>query len=715
MSETVSFKKYRIKGLDCGHCAAEIERELQKLDGFEQSAVSFSTSTVTIPEGQEELAQKTISAVEPEARLLPAERASGGTGSPGEEDEQRGPFGLSRALWQVVRIAVALTLTLLGLLFREPLAATPFSIGEYALFIPAYLLVGWGVLASAGRNILRGRVFDEMFLMTVATLGAIAVNEVVEAVAVMLFYAVGEYVQDRAVDRSRRSISALMDLRPDYARVVTGESTEEVDPDLVSTGAIIEVRPGERVPLDGEVLSGESAVDTSALTGESVPRSVSPGESVLAGFINSSATVRLRVDRPFAESSVSRILELVEEAANRKAPTERFVSRLARVYTPIVVGAAAAIAFLPPLFLPGAALGEWVYRALVMLVISCPCALVVSIPLGYFGGIGGASRNGILVKGGNYLDSLTDLGAVVLDKTGTLTHGTFSVTACEARGGFSSEELLRLAALAESHSSHPIARSIRDAWSGMLDEEVTEVEEEKGYGVTALVAGRKLLAGSERLLRRHGIEPENPEAPGTVVHVAVDGAYAGYLLIADTLKEDTPGAVARIRELGVARIVMLTGDNSATAAQVAEAAGIDSYFAGLLPEEKVSKVEEIAASLPEGKRLAFVGDGINDAPVLMRSDIGIAMGALGSDAAIEAADVVLMDDRMSGVSGAISVARHTRSVVVQNIVLALLVKAVFLALGAVGIATMWEAVIADMGTSLLAVLNATRTLRYSAR
>jgi Zn2+/Cd2+-exporting ATPase len=562
-----------------------------------------------------------------------------------------------------------------------------------------------------------------MFLMSIATLGAIVIHKFAEAVTVMLFYSVGEYVQDRAVDRSRHSISSLMDLRPEFARLVADGSTAEVEPESVDVGSVIEIRPGERIPLDGEVFRGISAVDTSALTGESVPRSIENGDAVLAGFVNGSGTIRVRVTKPFSESSISRILELVEDAAARKAPTEKFISRLAAVYTPIVVGIAAAIAFIPPFVIPGASLGEWVYRALVMLVISCPCALVISIPLGYFGGIGGASRNGILVKGANYLDSLTDIFTVVVDKTGTLTRGTFEVVRTESRSSYKKEEILRFAALAETHSTHPIAKSIRAAYMTVYEEEidpdtVTDVREEKGFGIVCRVGPQKVLAGSDRLLHREGVAREtveygNFESEGTVVHIAVDGNYAGYILIADELKPDAGEAVKEIKELGVNKVVMLTGDNEVAANRIAKEAGIDTFYAELLPEEKVARLEQIAAELPKGKRLAFVGDGINDAPVLMRADIGIAMGALGSDAAIEAADIVLMDDRMSGVGDSIRVARHTRSIVLQNIALALLVKAVFLTLGALGIATMWEAVIADMGTSLLAVLNATRALRFS--
>ncbi|MFW5776141.1 MAG: heavy metal translocating P-type ATPase [Spirochaetota bacterium] len=633
-----------------------------------------------------------------------------------ERDAELGPFGVSAVAWRVVRITVALVLTVGGVLFGEMLRSTPYRLAEYAVFVVAYLLAGWPVLSSAARNIVRGRVFDEMFLMTVATLGAFAINELAEAVAVMLFYSVGEYVQDLAVGKSRRSITALMDLRPESARLVRDEGTIAVAPESVPVHAVIEVRPGERVPLDGEIVRGETSVDTSALTGESVPRSIAAGDTVLSGFVNGEGTIRVRVTKPFAESSVSRILDLVEDAAARKAPTEKFISRFASVYTPIVVGVAALIAFVPPLVVPGAALGEWVYRALVMLVISCPCALVVSVPLGYFGGIGGASRRGILIKGGNYLDALNDVSTVVVDKTGTLTHGTFRVTEAVPRNGYDEAHLLRLAAIAESHSSHPIARSIRDAYraaggDAVHADAVSQTREEKGLGVVARAGSQTIVAGSDRLMHREGIEHADCDAVGTVVYVAADGTYAGYIVIADELKAEARRAIASIKALGVDRVVMLTGDNEAIAARVASELGIDSYHAELLPEEKVAKVSELSEALPDGKRLVFVGDGINDAPVLMQADVGIAMGALGSDAAIEAADVVLMEDRVDGIGHAIETARYTRSVVLQNIALALVVKIGFLALGAVGIATMWEAVIADMGVSLLAVLNATRTLR----
>lgn len=702
MPHTIEMKKYRIKGLDCAQCANEIELALHGIEGFEGSAVSFGTESIVIPAAGREAAEAVIARIEPGARIV---EGDGGGARPGDDGVWAG------AAWRVLRIGVALALTAFGVAFHEVLHATPYRSAEYLVFLVAYLLVGWPVLRAAGKNILRGRVFDEMFLMSVATLGAIAIHELAEAVAVMLFYSVGEYIQDIAVGRSRRSISALMDLRPESARVVGEDGTSEVAPESVVVGSIIEVRPGERVPLDGEVTQGESAVNTSALTGESVPRSVSAGDAVLSGFVNDSGTIRVRVTKVFGESSVSRILELVEDAAARKAPTEKFISRFASVYTPIVVAIAAVIAFVPPLLIPGASFGDWVYRALVVLVISCPCAFVISVPLGYFGGIGGASRNGILIKGANYIDALKEVTTVVVDKTGTLTKGVFRVTETVPRNGFDADRLLLLAAHAEAHSTHPIARSIRDAYGAGLDADaVSDVREEKGYGVIARLSGQTIMAGSDRLLHREGIEHSDCDAHGTVVYVVCDRQYAGYLVIADEIKSEAAAAIADLRTVGVEQVVMLTGDGEAVARRVAEEVGVDSWYAELLPEDKVHRVEELVAGLPPGKRLAFVGDGINDAPVLMRADVGFAMGAMGSDAAIEAADVVLMDDKVGGIAAAIRVAHRTRSIVMQNIALALLVKAGFLALGAIGIATMWEAVIADVGVSVLAVLNSTRAM-----
>lgn len=805
-------RKFRIQGLDCPRCALEIETELRRIEGFGDAEVSFSTETIRIPADGLSVAEQLIARIEPALSL--AEWSSGApkAGVRGA-DELKGPSNSMRP----ARMGLAAALTVGGMVFEERMHAMPSPILEYAVFLTAYLLVGGPVVFRALVNILRGRVLDELFLMSAATIGAVVIHELPEAVSVMFFYAVGEYVQDLAVGRSRRSIASLMDLRPDSARIIDERGrASEVPPERVKVGAEVEVHPGERVPLDGEVISGTSLVDTSALTGESVPRSVSPGKGVLAGFVNDSATIRIRAAKPFAESSLSRIFELVEDAAARKAPTEKFISRFASVYTPVVVGIAVLAAFLPPLLLPGISLADSVYRALVVLVVSCPCALVISVPLGYFGGIGGASRRGILIKGANYVDALKDVAVVAADKTGTLTKGVFKVTRKAACDGFQPEDVLRLAAAAEAHSAHPIGASIRDAWRECAGREGAsgragaaragevpglpgihapdEVREEKGFGVIVQAGGRRIMAGSDRLMRREGIAfpdalntpgkaeekadesahdnadessrgnveeradesargkvdekaEERPDekaeesagrrargradekaeaknalsadsAPGhaiggTVVYVAVNRVCAGYLVIADELKDEAAAAVKNLRSAGVERVVMLTGDNEDAARAAADRLGLDGWYAGLLPEEKAAKVEEISAGLPRGKRLAFVGDGINDAPVLMRADVGFAMGALGSDAAIEAADVVLMDDSVDGIPSAIRIARHTRSVVVQNICVALIVKLIFAALGAAGLAAMWEAVIADMGVSVLAVLNASRTLRGS--
>jgi Cd2+/Zn2+-exporting ATPase len=706
-------KKYRITGLDCASCANEIETKLRKVEGFDGASVSYATETITIPATGLERARQIVSDIEPEANIV----NDGGSG-----DGTRA--GLDRRVRRIVRMVASVLLLGAGILFRSTLQETPYQLGEYAVFLLAYALAGAPVVMTALRNIVRGRVFDEMFLMTVATIGAIAIGELAEAVAVMLFYAVGEYVQDLAVGRSRSSITSLLALRPDSARVVEGSELSTVSPEEVSVGATIEVRSGERVPLDGKVIDGESFVDTSALTGESVPRSVAPGDEILSGFVNESGTLRVEVAKEYSESSVARILELVENAAAHKAPTERFISKFAAVYTPIVVGIAAAIAFLPPLLVPGASLNEWVYRALVALVISCPCALVISIPLGYFGGIGGASRAGILVKGANFMDTMTDVRTVVMDKTGTLTKGVFQVAETVGRNGFTEEDVLRLAAHAETHSSHPIARSIRDAYWGASATAgetagdpadpagaVTDVREEKGFGVSATVGGRKVVAGSDRILHREKIPHEDSNIDGTVVHVAVDGTYAGYLTIADEIRPDAHAAVEALKASGINDLVMLTGDNEAVAQRVARELGIDRVHSELLPDEKVARLAAIEEEQRGGSRVAFVGDGINDAPVLTRSDVGFAMGALGSDAAIEAADVVVMDDRLECVPRALSIARQTRRIVLQNIGLALVAKSVFLVLGAAGIATMWEAVIADVGVTIVAVLNATRALR----
>lgn len=613
----------------------------------------------------------------------------------------------------MAEIAAAAVAMVVGSIFHESLHATPAAVAEYAVFLTAYWLVGRRVVLAAVRNIRRGQVFDENFLMTIATVGAMLIHELPEAVGVMLFYSIGEAVQDAAVDRSRRSIQALLDVRPDVAYVERGGELQPVSPEHVQVGEDVVVRPGERIPLDGDVMAGEAWVDTSALTGEPVPRRAAPGTPVMAGMVNTDGVLTVRVTKPYGESSAAKILALVERAAARKAPTEKFITTFARYYTPAVVGAAAAVALLPPLLVPGAVFSDWLYRALVLLVISCPCALVLSIPLGYFGGIGGASRRGILVKGANYLDALTQVHTVALDKTGTLTQGVFRVRSVTAVDGVSPETVLEYAAHAEHFSRHPIAASIRDAYGRETDPaRLGDVEEVAGHGIVAEVDGRRVLAGNDRLLHREGVAHDDCSADGTVVNVAVEGTLIGRLHIGDEIKPDAARAIRDLKRLGVTRTVMLTGDADAAARQVAAAVDIDEVHAGLLPEEKVEVLERLSAEArAAGGKVAFAGDGINDAPVLTRADIGIAMGALGSDAAIEAADVVIMDDRPSRLPEAVAVARRTRRIVGQNIAFSLAVKAVFIALGAVGVATMWEAVFADVGVSLIALLNATRALR----
>ena len=635
-----------------------------------------------------------------------------------DHSHEHGEFDLRREL---IPLGVAIALFLVGLIFNQPLHNTPGAIAEFAVLIPAYLISGWSVLTSAGRNILRGQIFDENFLMTIATLGAIAIHEIPEAVAVMLFFQIGELFQGFAVGRSRRSIKALLEVRPDTANLVIDGAVREVDPEKVEVGDTIIVKPGEKVPLDGEILSGTSQVDTSALTGESVPRTVREGETILAGVINQTGSLTVRVTKLFAESSIAKILDLVENASSKKAPTEKFITRFARYYTPVVVFLSLAVAILPPLLIPDQTSELWVYRALVLLVISCPCGLVISIPLGYFGGVGGAAKRGILVKGSTFLDALTDVKTVIFDKTGTLTEGVFQVTQVTPYNGYSEKEVLTMAAIAESQSNHPVARSIVEAYDNQIatsdititDADVTDYEEIPGHGINAKVREMSVLAGNDRLLHRENIEHDTCNVEGTVVHLAIDRKYAGYILISDRIKSDAPRAIAQLKKAGVSETVMLTGDNRVVAQNVADKLGLDTYKAELLPENKVEAIEDYLHKSHKKSKVAFVGDGINDAPVIARADVGMAMGALGSDAAIETADVVLMDDAPSKVAEAINIARKTHSIVWQNIILAMTVKALFILLGAVGVATLWEAVFADVGVALLAIFNASRVLKVN--
>lgn len=586
------------------------------------------------------------------------------------------------------------------------------GIVKLVLFLIPYAVIGWDVLWKAIRNIAHGQVFDENFLMAIATVGAFALGEYPEGVAVMLFYQVGELFQSYAVGRSRQSIAALMDIRPDYANIEQDGKLVQVDPEDVAVGDTIVIKAGEKIPLDGVVLEGSSAVDTAALTGESLPRDVNPGDDVVSGCINQSGLLKVRVTKVFGESTVAKILDLVENSSSKKARAENFITRFARYYTPVVVIGAVLLAVLPPLLF-GGDWSDWLQRALIFLVISCPCALVISVPLSFFGGIGGASKQGILVKGSNYLEALAKTETVVFDKTGTLTKGTFQVTAVHP-DRISEGELLELAALAESYSEHPISRSLREAYQKPVDaSRVTDVEEISGHGVRAKVDGHDVYAGNGKWMDRIGASWRNCHRTGTVVHVAVDGEYAGHIVISDAVKPDAAAAIEALKREGVKKTVMLTGDVKAVGEAVAREIGIDEVHAELLPGDKVDQVERLLKNTSGKGKLAFVGDGINDAPVLSRADIGIAMGGLGSDAAIEAADIVLMDDKPSKLAVAVRISRKTLRIVRQNIVFALGIKLLFLALGAFGMANMWEAVFADVGVSVLAILNASRALRTS--
>ena len=693
-------KKYKLNNLDCASCASKIENSLSKLEEVKFVAVNFANSTMTIDTDNLEKVKAQIKKLEPEV-VVEDLNADKTTISQSELVENKET---------IIKAVLGLCLLIIGMVFENQIHNTPFHIGEYLVFGIGYLIVGWEVISSAFKNIIRGQFFDEKFLMTIATLGAFAIDQMPEAVAVMLFYVVGELFQDIAVNRSRKSIKALLEIKPEYANlVVDGESTK-VSPESIQVADIIIVKPGEKIPLDGEVIDGDSFVDASALTGESVPRKKGKNDVVLSGTINQTGVLTIKVTKLFSESSVSKILELVENATSKKAETEKFITTFAKYYTPVVVISALLLAILPPLLFSGQTFSEWIYRALVVLVISCPCALVISIPLGYFGGIGSASRKGILVKGSNFLDALTQVTTVVFDKTGTLTKGEFKVSEVVTSNGFSKEEILEYAAYAETNSNHPVAKSISEAFAKDIEKQrIKQVEEISGHGIKAVVDNKTVLAGNDKLLHKENIDHPVCNVDGTVVHIAIDTVYAGYIIISDTLKADAIEAIEALRAKNI-QTVMLTGDNQFAAAAFAKKLNINKYFFELLPQDKVKHIENLILESNGGK-VAFVGDGINDTPVIARADIGIAMGALGSDAAIETADVVLMTDSPSKVATAIDVAKTTRNIVWQNIFFAMGVKLIFIILGVFGVATMWEAVFGDMGVALIAVFNAIRILK----
>lgn len=708
-----------IEGLDCPNCAAKVERKINTLEGIKEATVDFLGKKIVVLADEisenelVELIQTEVDKIEDGVKVFVPKVQAGESSS---EEEDTGKIKK--------KLLIGGILFVLGIFVPKTL-----FIPKLAVFLVSYLVIGGDVLLSAFKNILNGQVFDENFLMAIATIGAFAIGEYPEGVAVMLFYQLGELLQGIAVNNSRKSIVSLMDIRPDYANIKVGEGIKKVSPEEIKVGEIIVVKPGEKVPLDGKIVKGASTFDTSALTGESLPREAKAGDDVLSGFINKNGLIEIQVAKVFSESTVSKILYLMENAGSKKSKTENFITKFARYYTPAVVITALIVAIFPPLLIQGATFSDWIYRALIFLVVSCPCALVISIPLGFFGGIGGASRHGILIKGTNYLEVLNNLESVVMDKTGTLTKGIFKVTEVNAENNIKINDfqnnkteltkplLLKYAAHIEKFSNHPIAQSIvaeyENSVSKVDENVVKDFEEISGFGIKVNINNHQFLAGNSKLMNLENITFDKKENLGTAIYLAADGKYIGNILISDEVKEDSARAIKGMKENGVKEIVMLTGDNEAIGKNIAEKLGIDKVFTELLPNEKVEKLEEIYKTKSEKGKVAFVGDGINDAPVLARADLGIAMGGAGSDAAIEAADVVIMNDEPSKIVTAIKIAKKTKEIVWQNITVAFAIKIVVMALGLFGDATMWEAVFADVGVALLAVLNATRVLRYN--
>ena len=687
-----------LEGLNCANCARKIEEKVGKMEGVKESNLNFTTTTLNVKlerKVKEEHAineiKKIVEALEPHVKV---------------EKKVSGKTNVQRAKFEVKpTIIIGTILYLIAVIgdFKGALALI--------LFVASYLLIGGKVVLTAIKNIARGQLFDENFLMTVATIGAFSISEYPEAVAVMLFYEIGETIQGYAVNKSRSSISSLMDIRADYANIIIDGKEKKVSPETVKVEDIILVKPGEKIPLDGIVVEGESFVDTSALTGESVPRKIAVNDEILSGGINTNGVLKVKVTKKFGESTVSRILEMVENAANKKANTEKFITKFAKVYTPIVVALAILIAVVPSIFIKDALFSTWLYRALVFLVVSCPCALVVSVPLGFFAGIGGASKKGVLVKGSNYLELLKDLETVVFDKTGTLTEGVFTVTEINTNN-IQKEKLIEIAAMAESFSNHPIAISIIKEYGKEIDKEVIkEYEEIAGHGIKAVINNEEVLIGNAKLMNQFNISYNEVDSIGTVVYCAINGEFKGSIVISDKIKENADEALINLKAAGVKKTVMLTGDNKKTAEKVGEKVNIDEVHSELLPLGKVKEVEKLLKASNKNGRLAFVGDGVNDAPVLARADIGIAMGGIGSDAAIEAADVVLMKDDINALVDAINVSKKTNKILWQNIIFALGIKVIVMVLGTFGIANMWTAVFADVGVTIIAIINSTRCFR----
>lgn len=693
-------KEFLLEGLGCAGCAAKMEKEIKEIKGISHASISFATKKLIIESGsyEEEILSKIkqiVQKIEPHVQVI-------------DENKEHNHHDHHHKEWDKEEM----TIFFIGLGFF--LAAVVFQFGfwtELILYLISYMLIGKEILLGAGRNLLKGQLLDENFLMSIASMSAFFIKEFPEAVAVMLFFKIGEFFETLAVNRSRKSIESLLDIRPDFANLKMKNTIKKVSPEQVKIGEIILVKPGEKIPLDGKVIDGASMIDTSILTGETVPRKVKIGDEVFSGAINKNGLLTVVVTKGFRESTVSKILELVEKASNKKAKTEKFITKFSRFYTPAVVASAVFLAVIPPIIIEGATFSEWIYRAAIFLVVSCPCALVISIPLGFFGGIGGASKNGILIKGGNYLEALNKVDTIIFDKTGTLTKGVFKVTKINAVNHLVEDELLKYAAYAEYYSNHPIATSIRNFYGKKIDEKgIKNYEEIAGYGIKAVVEGKKILVGNYKLMKSNHIDYEGVYTTGTIVHIAIDGKYEGYMVISDEMKEDTMEGIKELKKLGIKNIVMLTGDHKNVAERIAKELGIDQVYAELLPHQKVEKLEQIQTRKNTKENVIFVGDGINDAPVLARADVGVAMGGLGSDAAIEAADVVLMTDEISKLSIAMKIAKRTRKIVWQNILFSLGVKGIVLILGAAGMATMWEAVFADVGVAVIAILNAMRVM-----
>ncbi|SHH44649.1 heavy metal translocating P-type ATPase [Thermosipho atlanticus] len=692
-------KEFLLEGLDCANCAVKIEEHVKKLDGVEEVTVNFITKTLTVNVSDEDKVQEIknlVKKVEPEVEVVEKKAKSNHEHDHGHSHDEK----FNKKL-EIIRLFSALAIFVIALLLKDPLYL------KVTLYIAAYLISGGKILIRSFKNILRGKIFDENFLMSVATLGAFAIREYPEAVGVMVFFEIGELLQNLAVDNSKRSIKALLDIRPDYANLLKDGKEIRVSPQVVKKGDLIVVKPGERIPLDGVIVKGSSMVDTSALTGESVPKSIKENDKVLSGFINLNGLITVKVEKEYSESTISKILDMVENAAAKKAKTEKLITKFAKYYTPIVVFLAMALATLPPL-LTGAPFNEWIYRALIFLVISCPCGLVVSIPLGYFAGVGALSKHGVLVKGGNYIEVLKNLNTIIFDKTGTLTEGVFEVVEIKTYNGISENELLEIAAYAEEHSNHPIAESIKKKYGKTFDKSLIEhYEEISGHGIKAKIKGKEILVGNKKLMEKFNVKIPEIKFNGTIVFVSINGIFAGYIGISDKIKPGVKEVIKKLKKLGVKKTVMLTGDNKKVAEEVAKEIGIDEYFAELLPGDKIKFFEKYK----NGVSTAFVGDGINDAPVLTRADVGIAMGGLGSDAAIEAADVVIMDDDLSKLIDSIKISRKTLKITWENISIVLGIKVLFLVLGALGLTDMWGAVFADVGVTLIAIFNSLRIFK----